>query len=77
MKNVENIKMNVFVKIEIMKKCIMNNAKNYQKLKKTSMIIEKKTQGLKNDQVYPNSREGVKKTLDKFNSDEVIDGNQT
>ena len=26
---------------------------------------------------YPNSREGVKKTLDKFNSDEVIDGNQT
>lgn len=69
--------MNVFVKIEIMKKCIMNNAKNYQKLKKTSMIIEKKTQGLKNDQVYPNSREGVKKTLDKFNSDEVIDGNQT
>ena len=69
--------MNVFVKIEIMKKCIMNNAKNYQKLKKTSMIIKKKTQGLKNDQVYPNSREGVKKTLDKFNSDEVIDGNQT
>ena len=32
--------MNVFVKIAIMKKCIMNNAKNYQKLKKTSMIIE-------------------------------------